>query len=109
MPRINTRRALAVGATSLAALTLLPLLADARPTERTILLVAALPAAAVFGYLAGYIAAPVEDPGPGPASTPAPGRTPSPPAPTVRSGQTPPLGPEGLQEAGEGPPTSRAH
>ena len=110
MPRIDTRRALTVGATSLAALTLLPLLADARPTERTILLVAALPAAAVFGYLAGYIAAPIENPGPErtPTPPPVPAPAPRPATPAPGSGPTPPPDPDGLHEASDGPHSFRA-
>ncbi|ABS03719.1 hypothetical protein [Kineococcus radiotolerans] len=58
MPRItmhiNTRRATTVGLTSFATLTLIPLLAPAKASERALLLLAAVPAAALFGYLAGY-------------------------------------------------------
>ncbi|MBB2903092.1 hypothetical protein FHR75_003934 [Kineococcus radiotolerans] len=54
--RINARRATTVGLTSFATLTLIPLLAPAKPTERALLLLAAVPAAALFGYLAGYAA-----------------------------------------------------
>ena len=52
--RIDARRATTVGLTSLA--TLGPLLVRAKPSERTVLLLAALPAAVLFGYLAGYAA-----------------------------------------------------
>jgi hypothetical protein len=54
--RIDARRATTVGLTSFATLTLVPLLAHAKPSERAVLLLAALPAAAFFGYLAGYAA-----------------------------------------------------
>ena len=54
--RIDARRATTVGLTSLATLTLVPLLAHAKPSERALLLLAAVPAAALFGYLAGYAA-----------------------------------------------------
>jgi hypothetical protein len=53
---IDTRRATTGGLASLAPLTLVPLLAHAKPSERAVLLLAALPAAALFGYLAGYAA-----------------------------------------------------
>ena len=63
MPRITTRgsriaarRATTVGLASFATLTLVPLLAHAKPSERAVLLLAAVPAAALFGYLAGYAA-----------------------------------------------------
>ncbi|MBB2903583.1 hypothetical protein FHR75_004426 [Kineococcus radiotolerans] len=56
MPRINMRRATTVGLTSFATLTLVPLLAQAKPSERALLLLAAVPAAVFFGYLAGYAA-----------------------------------------------------
>ena len=54
--RINARRATTVGLTSFATLTLVPLLAPAKASERALLLLAAVPAAALFGYLAGYAA-----------------------------------------------------
>ena len=54
--RINARRATTVGLASLATLTLAPLLVHTKPSERALLLLAALPAAALFGYLAGYAA-----------------------------------------------------
>ncbi|WP_328296162.1 hypothetical protein OG218_26285 [Kineococcus sp. NBC_00420] len=54
--RIDARRATTVGLASFATLTLVPLLAHAKPSERAVLLLAALPAAALFGYLAGYVA-----------------------------------------------------
>lgn len=88
MTRIDTRRAVTVGLGSLAALTLLPLLADARPGERAVLLIAAVPAAALLGYLAGYAAAPLDRRDPAPVVVPrtASGRTrPTPP----RAGRTP--------------------
>ena len=59
--RVNARRAITVGLTSFATLTLLPLLAPAKPTERALLLLAAVPAAAIFGYLAGYAAGSATD------------------------------------------------
>ena len=54
--RIDARRATTVGLASFATLTLVPLLAHAKPSERAFLLLAAVPAAALFGYLAGYAA-----------------------------------------------------
>jgi hypothetical protein len=54
--RIDARRATTVGLTSFATLTLVPLLFHTKPSERALLLMAALPAAALFGYLAGYAA-----------------------------------------------------
>ncbi|WP_380156198.1 hypothetical protein [Kineococcus sp. R86509] len=54
--RIDARRATTVGLASFATLTLVPLLAHAKPSERAVLLLAAVPAAALFGYLAGYAA-----------------------------------------------------
>ena len=54
--RIDARRATTVGLASFATLTLMPLLAHAKPSERAVLLLAAVPAAALFGYLAGYAA-----------------------------------------------------
>ncbi|WP_432563694.1 hypothetical protein [Kineococcus sp. SYSU DK003] len=94
MPRIDRRRALVVGVASLASLTLLPLLAEARPTERTILLLAAVPVAAAFGYLAGYAAAPIEDFSGTPTPTAAPRPRYSPPPPTSIPGKrTPPIDP----------------
>jgi hypothetical protein len=54
--RIDARRATTVGLASFATLTLVPLLAHAKPSERALLLLAAVPAAAFFGYLAGYAA-----------------------------------------------------
>jgi hypothetical protein len=54
--RIDARRAATVGLASFATLTLMPLLAHAKPSERALLLLAAVPAAALFGYLAGYAA-----------------------------------------------------
>jgi hypothetical protein len=54
--RLNARRATVVGLTSFATLALVPLLAPAKPSERALLLLAAVPAAALFGYLAGYAA-----------------------------------------------------
>ena len=59
--RVNTRRATTVALTSFATLTLIPLLAPAKPSERALLLLAAVPAAALFGYLAGYAAASATD------------------------------------------------
>jgi hypothetical protein len=53
---IDTRRAATVGLTSFATLILVPLLGHAKPSERALLLAAAIPAAALFGYLAGYAA-----------------------------------------------------
>jgi hypothetical protein len=53
---IDARRATTIGLASLATLTLVPLLAHAKPSERALLLMAAFPAAALFGYLAGYTA-----------------------------------------------------
>ena len=54
---IDTRRAATVGLTSFATLTLIPLLAHAKPGERVLLLLAAVPTAALLGCLAGYAAA----------------------------------------------------
>jgi hypothetical protein len=54
--RVDARRATTVGLASFATLTLVPLLAHAKPSERAVLLAAAIPAAALFGYLAGYAA-----------------------------------------------------
>ncbi|WP_380161945.1 hypothetical protein [Kineococcus sp. R86509] len=54
--RIDARRATTVGLASFATLSLVPLLAHAKPSERVVLLLAAVPAAAFFGYLAGYAA-----------------------------------------------------
>ena len=54
---IDTRRAATVGLTSFATLTLIPLLTHAKPSERALLLLAAVPAAALLGCLAGYAAA----------------------------------------------------
>ncbi|ABS05974.1 hypothetical protein [Kineococcus radiotolerans] len=59
--RINARRATTDGLTSFATLALLPLLAPAKPGERALLLLAAVPAAAIFGYLAGYAAGSATD------------------------------------------------
>ena len=56
MPRTDMRRAGTVTLTSFATLTLLPLLAPARPGERALLLLAAVPAAVLLGYLAGCTA-----------------------------------------------------
>lgn len=56
MPRTTMRRAGTVALTSFATLTLLPLLAPARPSERALLLLAAVPAAVLLGYLAGCTA-----------------------------------------------------
>ncbi|WP_432565160.1 hypothetical protein [Kineococcus sp. SYSU DK003] len=61
MPRINADRAGTLTLTSFATLTLLPLLAllplraPAMPGERVLLLLAAVPAAALFNYLAGHL------------------------------------------------------
>ncbi|WP_432563012.1 hypothetical protein [Kineococcus sp. SYSU DK003] len=108
MPRINTRRALTVGLTSLASLTLLPLLAEARPTERTILLIAAIPAATLFGYLAGYAAAPTggdltghQAPATARSQPLATGTRPTPPRPPRSVGS--------LQDAGTPPPLRLIH
>ncbi len=107
MPRINTRRALTVGLTSLASLTLLPLLAEARPAERTILLIAAIPAATMFGYLAGYAAALTGHnltvhQAPAARSQPvATGARPTPPRPPRSVGS--------LQDAGTPPPLHLIH
>lgn len=57
MPRTTMRRAGTVALTSFATLTLLPLLAPAKPSERVLLLLAAVPAAVLLGYLAGHTAA----------------------------------------------------
>ena len=54
--RIDARRATTVGLASFATLTLVPLLVHAKPSERVALLLAAVPAATLFGYLAGYAA-----------------------------------------------------
>lgn len=54
--RIDSRRAATVGLASFATLALVPLLAHAKPGERALLLLAAVPTAALFGYLAGYAA-----------------------------------------------------
>ncbi|MBB2903274.1 hypothetical protein FHR75_004116 [Kineococcus radiotolerans] len=59
--RVNMRRATTVGLTSFATLTLIPLLTPAKPGERALLLFAAVPAAALFGYLAGYAAGSATD------------------------------------------------
>ena len=59
--RVNMRRATTVGLTALATLTLIPLLTPAKPTERALLLLAAVPAAVLFGYLAGYAAGSATD------------------------------------------------
>lgn len=55
--RIDARRATVVGLASFTTLTLVPLLTHAKPSERALLLLAAIPTAALFGYLAGYAAA----------------------------------------------------
>ncbi|WP_432497429.1 hypothetical protein [Kineococcus gypseus] len=54
MLRFRTRKALGIGVTSLATLTLLPLLAPASRIERLTLLVAAVPLALLFGAIAGW-------------------------------------------------------
>jgi hypothetical protein len=56
VPRTTMRRAGTVALTSFATLTLLPLLVPARPSERVLLLFAAVPAAVLLGYIAGCTA-----------------------------------------------------